>query len=128
MARNWSEAALAVFDAYPWRSEEEKAKARAESEMVSFGDAVEPEDLPLKVRQWRRRDAMCRPSAWRWNGESLDELTREFETAILTQALEASGGNASAAARALGTTLRIVDYKMRRLGLTGLKANKKKRK
>ena len=47
-------------------------------------------------------------------GETLREATAAFETDILSQALAAQGGNIAAAARALGSTPRIVAYKIRK--------------
>jgi len=114
--RNWSKAALAALDAYPWNSPGDKARAIGEAEMVAFGNNVEVEDLPLGVRQWLRRRAKDTPRH-HWNGESWKELTEGFEKDILSQALEAHGGNVSAAARALGTTQRVVAYKARKYGL-----------
>lgn len=112
MARNWSDAARSALDAYPWASPAEKANARAEAELVAFGDRVECDDLPLAVRRWLRRG-----TAYVWRGETLADATAAFERAIIGQALTASGGNLSAAARALGTTPRVVAYKARKRGL-----------
>ena len=116
MERSWSREALAAIDAYPWRNEHEKAKACAEAELVAFGDQVETDDLPLAVRQWMRRKSSEGP-LYVWRGESWKSLTEGFEKDILTQALAANGGNISAAARALGTTQRVVAYKARKYGL-----------
>ena len=118
MERSWSEAARAALDAYPWRDPLEKAKAREEAELVSFGVCVEVGDLSLPVRQWlRERSKTESSSAWIWKGESWKELTEGFEKAILEQALAAHGGFAAKAARALKTTPRIVSYKARKYGL-----------
>ena len=122
MERRWSSAAQAALDAYPWASPGEKARAKAEAELVSFGAEVECEDLPLRVRQWRARQERAR---YQWRGESLREATAAFETAILSQALAAHGGNMTAAARALGSTPRIVAYKVRRYNIRLDKANER---
>lgn len=114
MAKNWSEDAAALFDSYPWPSEEEKARARSETELVAFGLCVERDDLPLAVRKWSRR----RPAAfWTWRGESWADSVAAFERAVLSQALASCNGNVAAAARALKTTPRIVAYKARKNGL-----------
>ena len=47
MERSWSEAALAALDAYPWRSEDERRRAREEAELVAFGAEVEVVDKPV---------------------------------------------------------------------------------
>ena len=118
MERSWSEAARAALDAYPWRDPLEKAKAREEAELVSFGACVEVGDLPLPVRQWLREHSKTEVSSgWTWKGESWKDLTEGFEKTILEQALAAHGGFAAKAARALKTTPRIVSYKARKYGL-----------
>ena len=116
MERSWSDAALAALDAYPWRNPKDKAKAKAEAELVAFGEQVEVDDLPLAVRQWLRRNKVEKRS-YVWHGESLKSLTEGFEKEILSQAIKANGGNVAATARALGTTPRIVAYKARKHGL-----------
>ena len=114
MARSWSSEARAALDAYPWTSPAEKAKARAEAELVAFGHDVECDDLPLAVRCWLRRQVRPRHV---WRGETLKEATAAFEAEIISQALAASCGNIAAAARALGSTSRIVAYKARKYNL-----------
>ena len=114
MGRSWSSEALAALDAYPWTSPAEKEKARAESELVAFGVAVETDDLPLAVRRWLKRQARPR---YVWHGESLKAATAAFEAEIISQALAAHNGNMAAAARALGSTPRIVAYKVQKYNL-----------
>ena len=53
MARSWSEAAAAALASYPWSDDLEKARAKEEAELVSFGACVEVEDLPLVVNELR---------------------------------------------------------------------------
>ncbi|MBR1587792.1 MAG: hypothetical protein IJ658_05660 [Kiritimatiellae bacterium] len=114
MARSWSSEAKAAIDAYPWASPAEKAKAQAEAELVAFGKDVECDDLPLPVRRWLKRQSRPRHV---WRGETLREATAAFEAEIISQALAAHGGNMAAAARALGSTPRIVAYKARKYNL-----------
>ena len=92
MGRSWSEAAAAALDAYPWRDPREKARARAEAELVAFGACVEVGDLPLPVRQWLRARSGGPFTGWIWRGESWKDLTEGFERTILAQALAAHGG------------------------------------
>ena len=93
-------------------------QAQEEAELVSFGECVEVEDLPLPVRQWLRGQTKNQIAGWVWRGESWQMLTEEFEKSILRQALERNGGFAAKAARALKTTPRIVSYKARKYGLS----------
>ena len=114
MARNWSEGARAVLDAYPWRNPADKARAAREAELVSFGEAVEVADLPLAVRRWAAKRPQPR---FVWNGESWQDLVCAFEKAILEQVLERAHGNISAAARLLKTTPRVISYKAKKHGV-----------
>jgi len=114
VARSWSSEAQNALDAYPWSSAAEKAKAREEAELVAFGQDVECDDLPLAVRRWLKRQARPRHL---WRGETLREATAAFEAEIISQALASHGGNIAAAARALGSTPRIVAYKARKYNL-----------
>lgn len=116
MERSWSEAAGAAFDAYPWRTEDEKRKARAEAEMVAFGAEVEVEDLPIAVRRFARRAAKAQPR-FVWRGEAWRDISAEFERAIFSQALAQAGGGIAAAARLLKTTPRVVAYAARKHGI-----------
>lgn len=118
MERSWSKAALEAFEAYPWANAQEKMRARKETELVSFGEQVEVDDLPLAVRHRLKRDAAGMLSTWTWNGESWKELTEGFEKTILSQVLAEHGGFVSKAARALRTTQRIISYKARKYGIS----------
>ena len=109
MERSWSDAASSAFEAYPWRSAQERERARAEAELVAFGERVEVDDLPIAVRKWLRRRAEGPVSGWVWKGESWRSLTEGFE--------RTNGGNGTATARARGTTARVVAYKARKYGL-----------
>lgn len=127
MERSWSDAALDALESYPWATAREKERARAEAELVSFSERVEVDDLPLEVRLWlktRESDAAAaRP--WVWKGESWKDLTEGFEREILSQALAANGGFVAKAARALGTTQRIVAYKARKYGISTKQSKQK---
>lgn len=112
MERNWSDAARVAFDAYPWRTEDEKRKARAEAEMVAFGAEVEIQDLPLAVRRFLRNSSHGQRFAWK--GEAWADISAEFERAVFGQALAKANGNVAAAARLLKTTPRIVSYAARK--------------
>jgi len=112
--RSWSREARAALDAYPWNSPSEKAKAKEEAELVAFGEDVECDDLPLRVRRWLKRQDRPRRE---WRGESLKAATAAFETELISQVLAVHDGNVAATARALGSTPRIVAYKMRKYNL-----------
>jgi len=117
VAASWSDEAAAAFEAYPWPDAREKARAHLECEAVSTEACVSFEDLPAAVRRWFRTRAVNPLAGWTWKGESWKSLTEGFERAILEQALAACDGFAAKAARALGTTPRVVSYKARKYGL-----------
>jgi hypothetical protein len=54
-------------------------------------------------------------------GRTLDDYVSQFEAQILKQALEASGGNKSKAARLLGLRANTLHYKLERYGLSDTK-------
>lgn len=51
------------------------------------------------------------------NGGTLEERTEMFEREIITDALKISGGNITVAAKRLGSTKRILGYKIDKLGI-----------
>lgn len=127
-AKNWSEQAIELFEAYPWSGERERDSALRETELVSFGDTVEVEDLPLRVRAERSRASkrysfLESVSAAKWKGDGLDDAVAALEKNILLQVLEKNAQNVTATARDLKTTARIVSYKIKKYGLLAL--NKK---
>ena len=124
-AKSWSEKAIELFEAYPWSGERERESALRETELVSFGDTVEVEDLPLRVRAVRLRASkktsfLEAASEAEWNGESLDDAVAALEKNILLQVLEKNDQNVTATARDLKTTARIVSYKIKKYGLLAL--------
>jgi two-component system NtrC family response regulator len=121
-AKSWSEKAIELFEAYPWSGERERESALRETELVSFGDTVEVEDLPLRVRSEMARASkkysfLEALSEAKWKGEALDDAVEALERNILFQALEKNSWNVTATARDLKTTARIVSYKSKKYGL-----------
>ena len=131
-AKNWSDKAIEIFEAYPWASEVERESALRETELVSFGEIVEVGDLPLRVRSSAARSAKKMPlvetvANAAWKGESLEEAVAALEKNILAQVLEKNGWNVTATAKDLKTTARIVSYKMKKYAMLA-KNKKQKRK
>ena len=120
--RNWSEEALAAFEAFPWESERDKKIALGESELICSGGVVQLADLPLKVRRYKLQNekqnfAASVAGKVLWKGEALDDLVETLEKNIIYQAFSANSKNISATARALKTTARIVSYKMKKYSI-----------
>ena len=55
-------------------------------------------------------------AAWVEQGQSLSDMTEQIEREAIRLALDRSGGRITEAARILGTTRRILRYKMDKLG------------
>jgi Nif-specific regulatory protein len=78
--------------------------------VVCSGSVLEERHLPMTLRQAAGGDqAIGRPS--------LAEAVERLERRMIEEALEESGGNLARASRALGTTERILRYKVRKYGL-----------
>jgi len=118
VAASWSDEARDAFEAYSWPDAREKARARLECEAVASDGRVVFDDLPAAVCRWSRARAADPLAGWTWRGESWKALTEGFERTILEQALAACGGFVAKAARALGTTPRVVSYKAHKYGLS----------
>ncbi len=120
--RELSPRAKAALDAYPWKVPAERDRALYEASLVSFGERIEFDELPLKVRQYslrrsRKISAKDAVEQFVWNGEGLEDLVSGFERRIIEQALEACKWNLKATARQLNCTYRVLRYKVGKLGL-----------
>ena len=85
-------------------------------------DVITPDNLPpevLKVSGSEKRSAVPTPTDFLDEGPGADyqALTREFQTGLIRKAMERSGGNKSAAARALGLTRLALYHQMKRLDM-----------
>jgi transcriptional regulator with PAS, ATPase and Fis domain len=85
-------------------------------------DVITPQNLPPEILKLSDSE---KPFVVPDAADSLDEgpgadyqaLTREFQTVLIRKALERSGGNKSAAARALGLTRLALYHQMKRLDM-----------
>ena len=83
----------------------------------SFAGVLEPDDLPFAFRagiQAQQLPDLPDPAV-----TSLEDLLKRFETDVLTQTLDACGGNKAEAARRLGMTRPRLYRRLRSLGLEG---------
>ena len=64
-----------------------------------------------------RKSPQARPGRRPSGGDGLKELTESYERNLIIDALEKSRGNAAAAARLLRTTERIINYRIKKLGI-----------
>jgi len=86
--------------------------------VLSEGDVMQPHDLPQYMVSGNTQTHPLRQSVLR--GEiRLGEAVDQFEVELIRAALNQTGNNQTRAADLLGTTRRILKYKMDKLGLGG---------
>ena len=81
--------------------------------VLSRGDSITTQDLPLNLRESKVEDLMKEAAG----GRSLRETLEEIERLRITQALEKSHGVQTKAAEELGISERVLRYKMRKYGI-----------
>jgi two-component system NtrC family response regulator len=83
--------------------------------VLSRGDTIMTQDLPLNLREGKVEDLMKQSG----KGRSLPETLEEIERLRITQALESSHGVQTRAAEELGISERVLRYKMKKYGIGG---------
>jgi two-component system response regulator AtoC len=106
-----SEASRDALSGYSWPGNVRELKNAIERALVLCGDAIDPSDLPDKLRDAAQR---VRPAAV---GADMRGHLAEVERAAIISALEAEGQNQTRAARRLGLSRRALIYKMEKYGL-----------
>jgi two-component system NtrC family response regulator len=81
--------------------------------VLSRGDTIMTQDLPLNLREGKVEDLMKEAR----KGRSLPETLEEIERLRITQALEGSHGIQTKAAEELGISERVLRYKMKKYGI-----------
>jgi DNA-binding NtrC family response regulator len=81
--------------------------------VLSRGDSITTQDLPLNLRESKVEDLMKEAAG----GRSLPETLEEIERLRITQALEGSHSVQTKAAEELGISERVLRYKMKKYGL-----------
>lgn len=104
---------LAIFMDYDWPGNVRELENTIERVVVmSAGKIIRAADLPLNIRESRRRT---------WKGTArqdvLPSAIRDIEKERITEALETSGWVQAKAARLLGLTARQIGYKIRIYGI-----------
>jgi transcriptional regulator with PAS, ATPase and Fis domain len=88
--------------------------------ILEDGESIAPDNLPPEIlKSGNGRKPPRNVPVFPDEAAAVDyqALTREFQAALITRALERSGGNKSGAARALGLTRLALYHQMKRLGL-----------
>ncbi len=115
--RSISDEAKNIFRNYDWPGNVRELKNVMERVLVLHGDAktIQPGHL---VESFRRREPDSPASSSPLLGNlSLEGAVDRYETVLIKQALEQSGGVVSQAAKRLKTTRRILSYRMKKLNL-----------
>ncbi|MBM3789078.1 MAG: sigma-54-dependent Fis family transcriptional regulator [Acidobacteria bacterium] len=104
--RPLSEAARSVLRRHGWPGNVRELQNAVERALiVSAGETIEPEHLPLPGAGWKTDRAQPRSLA-------------EIEKAAILEALERNRGERKAAAEQLGVSLRTLQYRLKEYGLT----------
>jgi len=104
--------AMEVLMGYDWPGNVRQLENAVEHAVVlGRGDRIEVRDLPQAIRGGKSvRPIEAAPA-------EAETTLREIEMAALRRALEASGGNLTRAARALGITRRALTYRIEKYGI-----------
>jgi len=87
--------------------------------LVAAGDTIESMHLPPSLQ-------MKQPGTERKKKGTLQGLVESYERALITDTLKDVRGNMSKAAKTLGSTKRIIQYKVLKYGIDPLRFKAKK--
>ncbi|MFH0952996.1 MAG: sigma-54 dependent transcriptional regulator [Verrucomicrobiota bacterium] len=114
-ARDFAPKTMDLFCKYRWPGNVRELRNLIERMLVLHGhsELVQPEFLPDEVR------SSSRASAGQGRLASLEESVNAFERQLVEDALREAGGVQTRAAELLGTTRRILRYRMEKLQIKG---------
>jgi Nif-specific regulatory protein len=109
-----STAAINMMMAYHWPGNVRELENCIERAVLTSGDdVIHGYALPPSLQTADETNTGLLPR----EGANLKDMVHAYEREIIIDALKKHRGNASAAARELGATQRIVNYRIRRLGI-----------
>ena len=112
--RRISTAAINMMMAYHWPGNVRELQNCIErSVLMSTDDVIHGYDLPPSLQSGEHTNTALLPS----EGASLKDLIESYEREVIIDALKKNRGNAAAASRLLRTTERIINYRIRKLGI-----------
>jgi DNA-binding NtrC family response regulator len=116
----FDDAALDRLQAYEWPGNIRELRNLVERLLVLHGNepTLKIEHLPSEFHG-ASESAPVRPKL---NGSSLEEMVNRYERELVLQALREAGGIQTRAAELLGTTRRILKYRMDKLNISGFAA------
>jgi Nif-specific regulatory protein len=113
--RRIASGALDRLTIYPWPGNVRELENAIERAVVACcGAVIEECDLPKRIRGDRSEIPTAR--------QTLAQAVEQVERRMIEDALKTSRGNLARASRALGTTERVVRYKMSKYGIALLRA------
>ena len=114
--KGFSPEALDMMSRYPWPGNVRELRNVVERMLVLHGkeDLIRPEFLP---EEFHRSEAASAPSP---EGGTLEDMVNRHEREIIEKALRQSNGIQTRAAHLLGTTRRILRYRMEKLNIQAL--------
>lgn len=117
-AREFTPRTIELLLRYPWPGNVRELENLVERLLVlARPGPVTPEELPQPLREPVAPESDPR-TAVLTGGRSLSDAVDEFEASIIRKALEQVDYNQTRAAERLGTTRRILKYRMDKLGLS----------
>ena len=109
-----SPAATKLLMSYSWPGNvRELENCMERAVLTATGDCIHSANLPPSLQAAAGTPAANAPSG------TLAQMLENCEREFLTDAISRNGGNLSAAGRELGLSPRMMNYRMKRLGLTG---------
>ncbi|MFT5124376.1 MAG: two-component system response regulator AtoC [Kiritimatiellia bacterium] len=117
MSEAFDEQAEALMLNYPWPGNVRELKNIVERMLVLHGDQkiIRAEYLPAEFHTGQPRSVM--PEVQIDEELTLEDAVNTYERQLVEKALEASGGVQTKAAEMLGTTRRILKYRMEKLNI-----------
>ncbi|TVM00667.1 MAG: Fis family transcriptional regulator [Candidatus Brocadia sp. WS118] len=114
-----SKEAMDALLKYHWPGNVRELKNILERTVALYGNEATlfPEHLPIEITGIPSRNLQQMKSDKNWQTSLEDEVAR-VEKQLIEQAMQQSGGVKSKAAKLLGTTRRIINYKMQKYGIT----------
>jgi len=110
-----SNPAIDMLVKYPWPGNvRELENCMERASLLATGNVVLPAHLPPSIQT---ADSIAQERGGHAQQGTLEQQVESFEKEILAEALRTADGNIAATARALGTTARIIAYKVKQYGL-----------
>jgi two-component system response regulator AtoC len=115
--RGFTPEALDLLEHYSWPGNVRELKNAVErARALASRDAIEPEDLPVEVRQPSGEASDRQPPMHSFKAAK-QEIVTEFEERSLRELMERTGWNIAQAARASGVHRKTIERKLKRYNL-----------